>query len=229
MVGSNALPVGYTTGAVLIAAAVSAIWVSGSVADHDGNVRVVDILIHDHMVTAVCVSKVHKVLIVFTVVAGQKAIGIELVEKILAKNLLHLSFCSPWMEAVGDYEENILLLYTNAVKLVKDTAHGHLSVASWLATTLHDVRDDDGDLASLVGKLSDCRHSDRVSDRLHGCRIQGIPVLWKWLGILDCLSRNKDVGVVWQYCRHGSFAVLEIQLHFVPPRYVLMMSMYSSG
>ena len=102
-------------------------------------------------------------------------------------------------------------------------------MARWLASTLYDVRDDDGDLAPLMGKLSDSRHSDWIPDGVHSSLIQGVPVLRKWFRILHCLSWDKYVCVIWELGSHCAFAILKIQLHLFSPRYVLMISMYSSG
>ena len=83
--------------------------------DHDGYIGVIDILVHNDMVAAVCISKVHQVLIVFTVVACEETVWIELVEELLSKNLLHLLLRCTWMESVGDDEEDVLLLYSYAI------------------------------------------------------------------------------------------------------------------
>ena len=71
-------------------------------ADHNGYIGVIDILVHDHMVAAICVSQVYKVFIVLAVMACQKAVRIELVEEVVTKNLLHLLLSCTWMETIGD-------------------------------------------------------------------------------------------------------------------------------
>ena len=115
MVGCDAPPVCDAAETVLISTAVSAVWVTRCVTDHDGYIGVIDILVHDHVVAALCISKVHQVLIVFTVVACEETVWIELVEELLSKNLLHLLLRCTWMESVGDDEEDVLLLYSYAI------------------------------------------------------------------------------------------------------------------
>src|SRR5574344_2474039 len=188
-------------------------------ADHNSYIGVIDILVHDHMVAAICVSQVYKVFIVLAVMACQKTVWIELVEEVVTKNLLHLLLSCTWMETIGDDEENILLLNPYTVELVEDTAHGNLSVACRLATTLDDVRDDDGHLASLVCQFCNGRHTDRISDGIHGSFVEGIPILRKWVRILYCLTWNEYVRIIRELGSHCAFTILKIQFHLFSPRY----------
>src|SRR5699024_2735702 len=70
MVGGDAAPVADAGGAMLVAAGVAAVGVALGVADEDGDVGVIDVLVHDDVVAGGGVADVHQVVIVLAVVAG---------------------------------------------------------------------------------------------------------------------------------------------------------------
>ena len=71
MVAGNASPVGDAGGAVLVAARVAAVGVALGVADEDGDVALIDVLVHQHRIARAGDAQVDHVLIVLAVVAGE--------------------------------------------------------------------------------------------------------------------------------------------------------------
>src|SRR5699024_1087468 len=70
VVGRDAPPVGDAGGAVLVAAGVAAVGVALGVADEDGHVGVIDVLVHNHVVALGGVAQIYQVVVVLAVVAG---------------------------------------------------------------------------------------------------------------------------------------------------------------
>ena len=82
-------------GGGLIAAGVAAVGVALGVPDEHRHVRVVDVLVHDHVVALGGVAKVYQVVVVLAVVAGDLAGGVELAEQLGAQDGLHLGHGGP--------------------------------------------------------------------------------------------------------------------------------------
>ena len=212
---ADAAPVADARRAVLVAAGVAAVGVALRVADEHGDVRVIDVFVHDDVVALVSVADVHQVLVVLAVVAGDLAGVVELAEQLLAQNRLHLLHGRARMQAVGKKQQHVLLLNARAVQLVKARPDGDLAVARRLVAALDDVRDDDDDRAPLVRQLTKRLHADRMADALEGRRVEAVPVLRQAFGIGHRLAGDKDVGAVRQVGTHQAIAVFKIKLHNV--------------
>ena len=84
VVGADGAPVGDAGGTVLVAARVAAVGVALRVADEDGDVGVVDVLVHDHVVALRGEAEVDEVVVVLGVVARDLAGALELVVEVVA-------------------------------------------------------------------------------------------------------------------------------------------------
>ena len=138
---------------------------------------------------------------------------LEIVEQLVAQDLLHFRHGGAGVQAVGDQQQNVLLLHAHTVQLLQAGGDGNLPVAGGLAAALDDVGDDDDHLAALVGQLRQGGHADGVADALQGLGIQGVPVLGQALGVGNGNAGDKHIGVVGQVGGHYAFAVLKIKLH----------------
>ena len=208
---------GDTGGAVFVAAGVAAVGVALGVADEDGNVAVKDILVHQHGVATLGGAQVHHVLVVLGVMAGDLVGPVKLVEQLLAQDLLHLGHGGPGMQAVGEHEEDVLLLHPGGVQLIQAGPDGHLPVGGGLAAALHDVGDDENHGLAGSGQLLQRRHTHGVADGLQGGVVQAVPVLGQALRIGHGGAGNEHVGVVGQVGAHQAVAVFKIKLHVCSP------------
>ena len=198
---------------MLVAAGVAAVGVALGVADENGNVAVKDILVHENGVTPLGGAQIHHVLIVFTVVGGDLVGPVELVEHLLAQNLLHLSLGGTGVQTVGEQQQDVFLADTAGIQLVETCTDGNLPVGSGLAAALDDVRNDEDNGLAGGSQFLQCRHTHGVADALQCLIIQGIPVLGQALGIGDGGAGDKYVGVVRQLSAHQALAILKIQFH----------------
>ena len=144
VVARDGAPVGDAGGAVLVAAGVAAVGVALGMADEDGDVRIVDVLVHDARGRRdQVIAQIDQVLVVLAVVAGDLAGVVELVEQLVAEDGLHLRHGGARVQAVGEQQQDVLLLHAGGVQLVEAGADGDLAVAGGLVAALDDVRDDE--------------------------------------------------------------------------------------
>ena len=202
-------------GAVLVAAGVAAVGVALRVADEHGDIRVIDVLVHDDVVALIGVAEVDEVVVVLAVVAGDLAGVVELTKQLVAEDGLHLLHGRTRMQAVGEEQQHVLLFDARAVELVEARADGDLAVAGRLVAALDDVRDDDDDGAALVRQLGEGLHADGMADGIERRLVQAVPVLRQALGIGHGLARDEDVGIVRQVGAHEAVAVFKIKFHGV--------------
>ena len=213
MVGGDAPPVGDAGGAVLVAAGVAAVGVALGVPDEHRHVRVVDVLVHDHVVPLGGVAQVHQVVIVLAVVAGDLAGGVELAEQLGAQDGLHLGHSSTGVQAVGEQQQHVLLLHPGGVQLVQAGTDGHLPVAGRLVAPLDDVRNDDDHRLARPGQLLQRGHADGVADGRQGGGVQAVPVLGQTGGIRYRLPGDEDVRAVGQLRAQQALPILKFQFH----------------
>ena len=213
VVGRDAPPVGDAGGAVLVAAGVAAVGVALGVPDEHRHVRVVDVLVHDHVVPLGGVAQVHQVVIVLAVVAGDLAGGVELAEQLGAQDGLHLGHGGPGVQAVGEQQQHVLLLHPGGVQLVQAGTDGHLPVAGRLVAPLDDVRNHDNHRAPLVRQLPQGGHADGVADGLQGGGVQAVPVLGQTGRIGHGLPGDEDVRAVGQLRAQQALPILKFQFH----------------
>ena len=204
---------GNARSAVLIAAGVTAVGIALRMADENRHVRVIDVFIHDDMVAVIRVAEIDKVVVIFTVVAGDLAGIIELVKQFVAQNGLHLRHARARVQTVGEQQQNILLFHARRIQLVDARADRDLAVAGRLVAALDDIRDDDDDGAALMRQLGKRLHADGVANALERFRIERIPVLRQAFGVGHDLARHKDIGVVRQIGAHQALPIFKIELH----------------
>ena len=184
-------------------------------ADEDGDVGVVDELVHDHVVALRRESEVDEVVVVLRVVARDLAGALKLVVEVLAQDELGLGGGGAGVQAVGEEQEHVVVGDAVGEELVEAGADGHLAVGGGLRAALHDVGDDDDDLGTGVREVSERLHADGVADALERGVVEAVPVLRKALGVLDGLAGDEDVGVVGQLGAEHAVAVLKVQMHEV--------------
>ena len=134
VVRADGAPVGDAGGAVLVAARVAAIGVALRVADEDGDVGVVDVPVHDHVVALRGEAEVDEVVVVLRVVARNLPRPLELVVEVLAQDELCISAvevrgCRPLEKS----SSTSFVLHAGGVELVQAGADGHLAVRWWAA------------------------------------------------------------------------------------------------
>ena len=217
MVRSDRTPMRNAGRAVLIAAGVTAVGVALRMTDEDGNVGVIDILVHNDVVAVAGIAQIDEMLVILAVVAGDLTGIIELIKQFIAEDGLHLRHAGARVQTVGEQQQDILLLHAGGIQLVDAGADGDLAVAGRLVAALDDVRDDDDDGASLVRHLGQRLHADRVADALDRFRVERVPILRQALGIRHGFAGNKDIGVIRQVRAHRALPVFKIQLHILSP------------
>ena len=213
MVAGDAPPVGDAGGAVLVAAGVAAVGVALGVADEDGDVAVEDVFVHQHRVAPLGGAQVHHVVIVLAVVAGDLARPVELVEQLLAQDLLHLRHGGPGVQAVGEQQQDVLLVHAGLVQLIQAGPDGHPAVGGGLGAALDDVGDDEHHALARAGQLPQGLHAQGVADGLQGGGVQVVPVLGQAGGIGHGLAGDKDLGAVGQLGAHQAVAIFKLKLH----------------
>ena len=186
-------------------------------ADENRHVRVIDVFIHDDVVTVIRVAEIDKVVVIFAVVAGDLAGIIELVKQFVAQNGLHLRHAGARVQTVGEQQQNILLFHARRVQLVDARADRDLAVAGRLVAALDDIRDDNDDGAALMRQLGKRLHTNRVANALERFRIERIPVLRQAFGVGHSLARHEDIGVVRQIGAHQALPIFKIKLHLSSP------------
>lgn len=149
MVGRDAPPVGDTGGAVLIAAGVAAVGVALDMADENGDIAVKDVLVHQHRVAPLGSTQVYHMRRVFGVVGRDLVRPVELVEELLSQNLPHFALGGTGVQAIGEQQQDILLLHAAGVQLLQAGGDGDLPMGGGLAAALHNIGDDDN--RSLTG------------------------------------------------------------------------------
>ena len=164
MVGRDAAPMADAGGAVLVAARVAAVGVALGVANEDGHVGVVDVLVHDYVVASLGIADVHQVVVVLRVVAGDLTVLVEFLKQFRAQDGLHLRHRGAGMQAIGEQQQHVLFLHAHAVQLIQAGTDGYLAVTGGLVAALDNVRDDERHLAALVGQLCQRGHADGVAD-----------------------------------------------------------------
>ena len=214
VVGGDGAPVGDAGGAVLIAAGVAAVGVALGVADEDGDVCLEDVLVHQHGVTPVGGAQIHHVFIVFGIVRGDLIGPVELIEQLLAQDFLVLLHGGAGVQAVGDQQQDVLLLHTAFVQNIQTGPNGDLAVGSGLQAALHNVGDNEDDLLTLavLCQFPQGGHTNRVLNGLPGGLVERIPVLGQAKGILDGLTGDKHVGIVRQLRCHHTVTILKFKL-----------------
>ena len=153
------------------------------------------------MVAVIGVADILQMLIILGIVAGQLAVGIEVAEQLVAQNLLHFRHGGPGMKAVGDQQEDVLLLHAGTVQFFQAGGDGNLSMAGRLAAALNDIGDDNNNLAALVRHLGQGGHTDGIADAFQRFSVQSIPVLRQAFGIGDGNTRDKHISAVGQVGR----------------------------
>ena len=157
-------PVGNSGGAVLIASGVAAVGVPLGVSDEYGQVAVEHILVHQHRVAPAGDPQIHHVIVVLAVVGGDLSGVVELVEQLVPQDLLHLGHRGPGVQAVGEQQQDVLLLHPGPVQLVQAGPDGHLPVGSGLAPPLDDVGNDEHHRLARARQLLQRRRPDGVSE-----------------------------------------------------------------
>ena len=99
MVCGDAPPMGNAGGAVLVSAGIAAVGIALRMSNQDGQIRIIDIFVHEHMIPLLGVAKVHHVLAVLTVVAGDLPRGIKFIKEI-TEHGFHLRNGCAGMQAV---------------------------------------------------------------------------------------------------------------------------------
>ncbi len=223
---------GNARGAVLIAPGIAAVGIALGVADENGDIALEDVFVHQHRVAALGAAQIDHMLIVLAVVGGDLPGVVKLVKKLLPEYLFHLRLGGSGVQAVGDDEENILLFNTAGVKLVKAGSDGDFSVACGLDAAFYDIGNHEDDAFSRRGKLPERRHAYGVADTLQSGVIKAVPILRQAGGIGHGFAGDKHIGIVGQLRRHEAVAVFKIKFHRCSPhfpRYLAIMSIYSSG
>ena len=213
VVGGNGAPVGDSGGAVLVAARVSAIGVALGVANEDGDVCLIDLLVHDDVVAIGGVAQVNEVVVVLGVVRGDLVGPDELVVEVHAKDLASLCVARAGVQAVGEQQQDVIVVDAVGKQLVEAGADGNTTMGRGLRAALHDVGNDDDSLGAGVGELGERIHADGVADALKRGFVEAVPVLGQALGILDRLAGNEDVRAVGQLGTELSGSVLEFEMH----------------
>ena len=182
-------------------------------ADEDGDVGVVDVLVHDHVIALGRKAQVDQVLVVLGVVARDLAAVVELAEQLVAQNLTGLLDARAGVQAVGEQQQHIIVRDAVGEQLVQAHANRHATVRGRLRAALYDVGDDDDHLGAGMRKVGQGLHANRVAHALERGGIQGVPILREALGVLDRLARDEHIGAIGQVGGHLAGAIFEFELH----------------
>ena len=150
VVACNTSPVCNSGCAVLVAAGISAIWISLYMSDQDWQVAFVHIFVHVYRISPVGGSKIHHMFLILAVMADDLSAVPEFVKQLFSENSFYIGLLASWMKAVGNNEQDILFLHACFIKLLQNIFDAHLSVAGRLLAAFYAVRHDNGNSSSLV-------------------------------------------------------------------------------
>ena len=138
-------------------------------ADENGDIAVKDVLVHQHRVAPLGSTQVYHMRRVFGVVGRDLVRPVELVEELLSQNLPHFALGGTGVQAIGEQQQDILLLHAAGVQLLQAGGDGDLPVGGRLAAALDDVGDDEHHALARAGQLPQglhaqgCRRESRVA------------------------------------------------------------------
>ena len=75
--------------------------------DEDGDIGIIDILVHDDVVAVAGIAQIDEMLVILAVVAGDLTGVIELIKQLIAKDGLHLRHAGARVQTVGEQQQDI--------------------------------------------------------------------------------------------------------------------------
>ena len=158
-------------------------------------------------------AKVHQVVVILAVVAGDLTGRIKFVEQLGSQNGPHFRNGSPGVQAVGEEQEDILFFHAPGIQLIQTGADGDFAVAGGLTAALDDIRDNKDNPPAGGGHGFQRLHADGAADGFKSRVVKTVPVLRKAGGVRDRDAGDEHVRAVRQPGAHHAVSILEIKIH----------------
>ncbi len=163
VVAGNAAPMGDAGGAVLVAAGIAAVWVALGVPDHHGDIRLVDVAVHDDGIPLRGCAQIHQLRFILAVVVDDLSAGSELAIERIAQYGPDLRIGIFGVQPVGADQQHILLLYPCAIELLQHQRYADLAMRRGMLAALDPVREHDCALCARESQFRERRHADWVA------------------------------------------------------------------
>ena len=186
-------------------------------ADQDRQIRLENKTVHVHLVAALRSPQIHHVFPVFRIMADDLAAVPELIIQLRSEDRERVLRFASRMQAVGNNEQNVLLLNAGAVKLLENITDRKLSVTGRLLSAFDSVRYNEDNFRALMYKFRNPRHTDRMRKAFLVRSLQLI--LRNKRRVCHGFSRNKNVCCIRKICPQRSLSVFKFKVFHVthPP------------